>query len=278
MTDLVAALETACLPMPEWLVGATQAAFAGATAGSEQARVPGLSALRARRGARIGRRSGPQHRDWEQGPARVAPDDQRRSRSGARRGGGPALPGHRGPEHGRCDPGLPLQGSSSYRAPGGAGVARRGERGGRRVLGRASVSVADHTSPAHRMRASQAGRSATVTVASCDMPGDTWRNRSAGSSKAILTGPRWTTLTKLPVAFSAGSSAPPRPPARLEQLGGRHGPFGSPAEQWRLQANVDRLLATCRPADRARLQGAKRADEAVYGTVAYKPGISGNLR
>ena len=42
-----------------------------------------------------------------------------------------------------------------------------------------------------------------LTVGTTDMPGPS--STSGGSSNTILTGTRWTILTKLPVAFSAGS-------------------------------------------------------------------------
>jgi hypothetical protein len=54
---------------------------------------------------------------------------------------------------------------------------------------------------------SQAGGVAMVTVGSTDIPGEIERNASAGPSRAIFTGMRCTTLTKLPVAFSGGSKA-----------------------------------------------------------------------
>ena len=55
-------------------------------------------------------------------------------------------------------------------------------------------------------------RHCTVTVGTTDMPGPS--NTSGGWSNTILTGTRWTILTKLPVAFSGGSrlNAVPLPP------------------------------------------------------------------
>ncbi len=64
----------------------------------------------------------------------------------------------------------------------------------------------------------------------------------------------------------------PLPPVRTSTLEDIVEPFGSPNEKWRDKANVDMLLATCKPADRERLKAAQRSGRVIYGIVVNKPG------
>src|ERR1700690_3478445 len=57
---------------------------------------------------------------------------------------------------------------------------------------------------------------ATVTLASTDIPGEIHLIASPGLSNTIFTGTRWTTFTKLPVAFSGGKSANTDPVPRCK--------------------------------------------------------------
>src|SRR5229473_1951437 len=60
--------------------------------------------------------------------------------------------------------------------------------------------------PGSRGRCALCGAHLTVTVGSTEMPSGNGTLESRPLSMTILTGTRWTTLTKLPVAFSGGKA------------------------------------------------------------------------
>src|SRR5215813_11154920 len=68
----------------------------------------------------------------------------------------------------------------------------------------ATACLIRRPSPHRAHRRASVAWSRVVTVAITDMPGRSANGAEAGGSRRILTGRRWTTFTKLPVAFSGG--------------------------------------------------------------------------